>query len=84
MRVYRGPLRSRARASGLEHLGAYRPLVAAIREELERFVATDLRLHLAIAERDRYVLTSIVDRSSRSRRDAHVAQRFVREFAPEQ
>src|SRR4030095_1669681 len=45
---------------GLEHLGAYRPLVAAIREELERFVATDLRLHLAIAERDRYVLTSIV------------------------
>ena len=42
--------RSARAAPGLEHLGAYRPLIAAISEELERFVATDLRLHLAIAE----------------------------------
>ena len=36
-----------------------RALIAAIREELEHFVAGHVRLHLAIAERDRYVLTSI-------------------------
>ena len=69
---------------GLEHLGAYRPLVAAIREELERFVATDLRLHLAIAERDRYVLTSIVIDSIGPDDTRTLLARFVREFAPEQ
>src|SRR4029450_13766953 len=52
------PVRGRS-SPRLAHLGVYRPLVGAIREELERFVASDLRLHLAIAERDRYVLTSI-------------------------
>src|SRR5438105_2768232 len=41
------------------HLGPYAPLIAAIREELEHFVVSYLRLHLAIAERDRYLLTSI-------------------------
>ena len=75
---------SRARACGLEHLGAYRPLVAAIREELERFVATDLRLHLAIAERDRYVLSSIVIDSVGPDETRTLLARFVREFAPEQ
>jgi len=35
------------------HLGPYAPLIAAIREELEHFVVSYLRLHLAIAERDR-------------------------------
>jgi len=70
--------------AGLEHLGAYRPLVAAIREELERFVATDLRLHLAIAERDRYVLTSIVIDGIGPDESRTLLQRFVREFAPEQ
>src|SRR4029450_9122776 len=69
---------------GLEHLGAYRPLVAAIREGLERFVATDLRLHLAIAERDRYVLTSIVIDSIGPDDTRTLLARFVREFAPEQ
>jgi hypothetical protein len=41
------------------HLGPYAPLIAAIREELEQFAESPLRLHLAIAERDRYVLASI-------------------------
>ena len=71
-------------AVGLEHLGAYRPLVAAIREELERFVATDLRLHLAIADRDRYVLTSITIESIGPDETRTLLKRFVREFAPEQ
>ena len=60
-----------------------RPLVAAIREELERFVATDLRLHLAIAEHDRYVLTAIaIDSVGPTKRANFCALR--REFAPEQ
>jgi hypothetical protein len=71
-------------AAGLEHLGAYRPLVAAIREELTRFVATDLRLHLAIAEHDRYVLTSIRIDSVGPDDARSLLARFVREFAPEQ
>lgn len=71
-------------APGLEHLGAYRPLIGAIREELERFVATELRLHLAIAEHDRYVLTAIAV-ASRGHEDARQRLlRFNREFAPEQ
>src|SRR5512144_1591251 len=43
----------------IAHLGPYAPLITAIREELEHFVESHVRLHLAIAERDRYVLTSI-------------------------
>ena len=35
----------------VENLGPYRALIGAIREELEHFVTTQLRLHLAIAER---------------------------------
>jgi hypothetical protein len=37
-----------------EHLGAYGPLIDAIRDEPEHFVASHVRLHLAIAERDRF------------------------------
>ena len=48
-----------ASAQRTTHLGRYEPLVAAVREELEQFVTNELRLHLAIAERDRYLLTSI-------------------------
>jgi len=70
--------------AGLEHLGAYRPLVAAIREELERFVATDLRLHLAIAEHDRYVLTAIAIDSVGPDDTGELLRRFRHEFAPEQ
>jgi pSer/pThr/pTyr-binding forkhead associated (FHA) protein len=70
--------------AGLEHLGAYRPLIAAIREELERFVASDLRLHLAIAEHDRYVLTAIAIDSVGPDDTGELLRRFRREFAPEQ
>ena len=84
----REPMAGRSRpgraASGLEHLGAYRPLIAAISEELERFVATDLRLHLAIAEHDRYVLTSIAISSLGPDDTGELLRRFRREFAPEQ
>ena len=65
------------------HLGPYAPLVGAIREELEHFVASYLSLHLAIAERDRYVLTSIEARAVAAE-DAELLQRFRREFKPEQ
>ena len=62
-----------------EHLGPYAALIGAIREELEHFVASQLRLHLAIAERDRYVLD--VDRgASASEADEHreLLRRFMR------
>src|SRR6202007_2776421 len=45
--------------SAIAHLGPYAPLIATIREELEQFAESQLRLHITIAERDRYVLTSI-------------------------
>jgi hypothetical protein len=65
------------------HLGPYAPLIHAIRDELEHFVASYLRLHLAIADRDRYVLTSI-DVRALGPGDEELLQRFVREFKPEQ
>jgi pSer/pThr/pTyr-binding forkhead associated (FHA) protein len=68
------------------HLGAYAPLIGAIREELEHFVASYLRLHLAIAERDRYLLTSIDVQPTEAGPDdaAELVRRFMREFKPEQ
>jgi len=68
------------------HLGAYAPLIGAIREELEHFVASYLRLHLAIAEHDRYLLTSIdVQPTGAGPDDAtELVRRFMREFKPEQ
>ena len=71
-------------ATSLEHLGAYGPLIAAVRAELEHFVTGDLRLHLAIAEHDRYLLTSIEVEDSGSEDGRELLQRFTREFAPEQ
>jgi hypothetical protein len=65
------------------HLGLYAPLVAAIREELEQFVASQLGLHLAIAERDRYVLTSI-EVACDDESAASLLRRFTAEFTPEQ
>src|SRR5262245_27222538 len=73
-----------APSPGPQHLGAYAPLIAAIRDELEQFVSSQLRLHLAIAERDRYLLTSIeVDCAEGSDR-TDLLSRFTREFTPEQ
>jgi hypothetical protein len=66
------------------HLGPYAPLVTAIREELEHFVVSQLRLHLAIAERDRYRLTSIEVRASAGDDAAELLRRFIAEFKPEQ
>ncbi|HEY5862358.1 MAG TPA: FHA domain-containing protein, partial [Casimicrobiaceae bacterium] len=66
-----------------QHLGAYAPLVLAIREELEQFVASHVRMHLAIAEHDRYLLTSIeVECEGDAERD--LLRRFMREFKPRQ
>src|SRR4051794_37654188 len=65
------------------HLGPYAPLIGAIREELEQFAANQLRLHLAIAERDRYVLSSIEIECEGGDGDHELLRRFVREFRPE-
>ena len=67
-----------------QHLGAYAPLVAAIREELEHFVASHVRMHLAIAERDRYLLTSIDVDCDDGDEARELLQRFMREFKPRQ
>ena len=72
------------RREGIAHLGPYAPLVAAIRDELEHFVASQLRLHLAIAERDRYVLTSIGIECRGGDEHKDLLRRFVAEFRPEQ
>jgi len=67
-----------------EHLGRYGSLIGAIREELESFVASHLRLHLAIAERDRYLLTSIEVDATGSEEARELLAKFRREFTPEQ
>ena len=69
---------------GPEHLGAYAPLIAAIRGELQHFVSSQLRLHLAIAERDRYLLTSIDVECDEGGDGADLLREFTREFTPEQ
>jgi pSer/pThr/pTyr-binding forkhead associated (FHA) protein len=73
-----------ARGSVIAHLGPYAPLISAIRDELEQFVETQLRLHLAIAERDRYVLASIDVESQAHDGSAALLRRFIAEFKPEQ
>lgn len=74
----------RGGADDAVHLGPYRPLIAAIREELEQFVTNQLRLHLAIAERDRYVLASIEIECEGNDEERELLRRFTREFRPEQ
>jgi hypothetical protein len=71
-------------APAVANLGAYAPLIAAIRDELEHFVVSYLRLHLTIAERDHYLLTSIDVHATGDNDSAELIQRFVREFRPEQ
>jgi len=71
-------------AQEAEHLGPYASLIAAIREELEQFATSQLRLHLAIAERDRYVLASIEVECEGSEEERDLMRRFIREFRPEQ
>ena len=66
------------------HLGDYAPLIDAVRQELEHFIVSQLRLHLAIADRDRYVLTSIAVHCQGDRPAHDRLLRFMREFKPEQ
>ncbi len=68
----------------LEHLGVYAALVRAVREELEHFVIGALRLHLAIADRDRFTLTSIGVRCPDDGEARALLSQFMREFKPEQ
>ena len=65
-------------------LGAYAPLIGAVRDELEHFVASHVRLHVVIAERDRFVLTSIGVRSPGGAEARALLQQFMHEFRPEQ
>ena len=67
----------------VEHLGAYGPLIAAVRDELEHFVASHVRLHVVIADHDRFVLTSIGVRCG-APDGRGLLQQFMREFKPEQ
>ncbi len=86
-RVERGKRAAPAREPTLasaEHLGAYGPLIDAIRDELEHFVASHVRLHLAIAERDRFLLTAVGIGCEASDDSRRLLQQFVREFKPEQ
>jgi hypothetical protein len=70
--------------SDAEHLGAYGPLIGAIRDELEHFVASHVRLHVVIADRDRFVLTSLGVRCAGTTESRQLLQQFMREFKPEQ
>ena len=70
--------------SRAEYLGAYGPLISAIRDELEHFVASQVRLHLAIAERDSFLLTSVGVRCAGAVEAHALLQQFMQEFKPEQ
>jgi len=65
-------------------LGVYAPLIGAVRDELEHFVASHVRLHVVIAERDRFLLTSIGVRSPGGADARELLQQFMHEFRPEQ
>jgi len=65
-------------------LGVYAPLIGAVRDELEHFVASHVRLHVVIAERDRFLLTSIGVRSPAGAEARELLQQFMHEFRPEQ
>lgn len=68
----------------VEHLGVYAPLIGAVRDELEHFVASQVRLHVVIADRDWFTLTSIGVRSPAGAAARDLLHRFMQEFRPEQ
>jgi pSer/pThr/pTyr-binding forkhead associated (FHA) protein len=70
--------------SSADHLGPYGALIGAIRDELEHFVVGHVRLHLAIADRDRFVLTSIGVRCPDDGQARDLLAQFMHEFKPEQ
>ena len=55
-----------------------------MRDELEHFVASHVRLHVVIAERDRFLLTAIGVGCESSEEARRLLQQFVHEFRPEQ
>ena len=65
-------------------LGAYAGLVAALRDELEHFVASQVRLHLAIADHDRFLLSALSVRCPDGGAARQRLAEFMREFKPEQ
>src|SRR5436190_3728529 len=65
-------------------LGVYAPLIEAVRDELEHFVVSHVRLHVVIADRDRFLLTSIGVRSPGGADARELLQQFMHEFKPEQ
>jgi pSer/pThr/pTyr-binding forkhead associated (FHA) protein len=67
-----------------EDLGAYSPLIGAVRDELEHFVASHVRLHVVIADRDRFMLTAVGVRSPGGASARQLLREFLREFRPEQ
>lgn len=68
----------------VDHLGPYAPLIEAIRQELQQFVDGPLRLHLAIAELDRFMLQSIDIGCEDDPEALELLRRFVQEFKPDQ
>ena len=68
----------------VEHLGPYAPLIGAVRDELGHFVASQVRLHVAIADRDWFKLTAIGVRSAGGAGARDLLHRFMQEFRPEQ
>lgn len=77
------PRNSEPALASAEHLGVYRALIAALRDELEHFIVSQLRLHLAIADRDRFLLTSL-DVHCNDADAADLLRQFMHEFKPEQ
>lgn len=73
-----------ADVSAMDHLGPYGALITAIRVELEHFVADHVRLHLTIADRDRFLLTSIGLRCPDDGQARDLLGQFMHEFKPEQ
>ena len=65
-------------------LGVYAPLIDAVRDELEHFVVSHVRLHVTIADRDRFLLTSVGVRSPGGAQARELLQQFMHEFKPEQ
>jgi hypothetical protein len=73
-----------AKSLDVGHLGVYAPLIGAVRKELERFVHGQIRLHVVIADRDRFVLSAIGVRSPGGEQAREVLLQFMQEFRPEQ
>src|SRR5215207_8909033 len=78
------PAGSDSTLSNAPHLGIYGALIGAVREELEHFIASHVRLHLAIADHDRFLLTSIGVGCDAADEARQLLEQFMREFKPEQ